>query len=237
LRLFPIPYRFLSQDKQFSKYQWIEVAVKKATSDPRPESHNIQGDSIRILSEELSTANAWQARRDWVAPLKSHCLCCLRQSRDNDGHPTLGFIKPKSIDRLIIVPDEPQWSQSQLETLRQRDLFADEPEEELQKIPYAFKYRFRCDHYTCTGHEMTCTDWEMGQSWRSWKKKYGDQWEAKFRQRYEAEMIEKNDTHFYVGTIHQHPSAWIIVGLFYPPASTGNPVRVNRYETPESIIY
>lgn len=25
------------------------------------------------------------------------------------------------------------------------------------------------------------------------------------------------DTHFYVGTVHRHPTEWIIVGLFYPP--------------------
>jgi hypothetical protein len=30
-------------------------------------------------------------------------------------------------------------------------------------------------------------------------------------------MIEKYDTHFFVGTVHQHPKNWIIVGLFYRP--------------------
>jgi hypothetical protein len=30
-------------------------------------------------------------------------------------------------------------------------------------------------------------------------------------------MIQKNDTHLCVGTVHQHPDSWIIVGLFYPP--------------------
>jgi hypothetical protein len=30
-------------------------------------------------------------------------------------------------------------------------------------------------------------------------------------------MLEKNDTHFFVGTLHQYPKNWIIVGLFYPP--------------------
>jgi hypothetical protein len=30
-------------------------------------------------------------------------------------------------------------------------------------------------------------------------------------------MIEKFDTHFYVGNLHQRPNAWIVVGLFYPP--------------------
>jgi hypothetical protein len=65
-----------------------------------------------------------------------------------------------------------------------------------------------------------CTDWEIGESWRRWKKEYGDQWEEKFRQRYEKDMIENLDTHFFVGTLHQHPNRWIIIGLFYPPHST-----------------
>jgi hypothetical protein len=57
----------------------------------------------------------------------------------------------------------------------------------------------------------------MGQSYRRWSGDYGPDWEAKFRERYETEMIQKNDTHFYVGTVHKHPNRWIIVGLFYPP--------------------
>jgi hypothetical protein len=65
---------------------------------------------------------------------------------------------------------------------------------------------------------MMCTDWEMGQAYREWRRKYGDaEWEAKFRQKFETEMIEKNDTHFFVGTVHKNPASWIIVGLFYPP--------------------
>jgi hypothetical protein len=64
---------------------------------------------------------------------------------------------------------------------------------------------------------MLCTDWEMLQSYRSWQKTYGNNWEQAFRQRYEREMIDKFETHFFVGTMHQHPTSWIIVGLFYPP--------------------
>jgi hypothetical protein len=36
---------------------------------------------------------------------------------------------------------------------------------------------------------MICTDWEMGQAYRAWQKKYGDGWEAMFRQRFETEMM------------------------------------------------
>jgi len=62
-----------------------------------------------------------------------------------------------------------------------------------------------------------CTDWEMSQSYRQWRTTYEENWQEKFRQRYESDMIQKNDTHFYVGTVASHPHRWIIVGLFYPP--------------------
>jgi hypothetical protein len=64
----------------------------------------------------------------------------------------------------------------------------------------------------------------MGESWRRWKDEYDDLWLEKFRQRYEQEMIEKYDTHFYVGTVHRNPASWIIVGLFYPPKAPELPL-------------
>jgi len=59
----------------------------------------------------------------------------------------------------------------------------------------------------------------MGQSYRKWKSEYRAGWEAKIRGRYKVEMIQKYDTHFSAGIIHQHPHVWIVVGLFYPPRS------------------
>lgn len=69
LRLFPVPYRFLTPDKRFRKYQWIEVSVSKPSKDVRPESYKIENDSIRITSEPLPTDQAWKARKDVVFPL------------------------------------------------------------------------------------------------------------------------------------------------------------------------
>jgi hypothetical protein len=217
LRLFPIPYRLLDEDKQFRKYQWVNVGVIKAPKDSRPESYRIQNEAITILEEPLSTANDWQARKAIIYPLRAHCMCCLQRERDEKLYPTLGFFRPKSIDGLIIKPDTPTWTPSQLAILRQKHLFREGPKVELEKVPFKFQYQFTCDESDCPTHTLTCTDWEMGVAWLNWYKKYGAGWEAKFRQKFEQEMIHKFDTHFYVGTIHQYPNAWIIVGLFYPP--------------------
>ena len=59
--------------------------------------------------------------------------------------------------------------------------------------------------------------WEMAQAYRKWSLDYGDEWEAAFRERFERQMIEDYDTHFYVGTVNDHPSSWIVTGLWYPP--------------------
>lgn len=218
LRLFPIPYRFLDSEQRFHKYQWIEASVTRARNDPRPESFKLHGESpIRISSAPLPTTNNWRARKDIVFPLRAPSLCHLRRERDERGSPTLGLFRPRTIDRLVIEETDPNWSARQLAILRQEDLFRKKPITELEKVPYDFRYQFRCDDAECTGHNMICIDWEMGAAWRRWKDEYGSGWEAKFRQRFEAEMVERYDTHFYVGTQHLHQGTWIIVGLFYPP--------------------
>ncbi|MBE0657593.1 MAG: hypothetical protein IH602_07870 [Bryobacteraceae bacterium] len=217
LRLYPVPWRLLANDQRFRKYQWVEVDVTKAPSDPRPESHHLVRDGIRILSNPLPNSRHWQAKKDVVYPLSSPSLCWLSRQRDANFHPTLGLFRPSEIRRLRFYPEaDPDWSESQRLMLRQTHLFVEPPREELQKIPYKFVYEFRCDDDDCRGHNLMCTDWEMLESYREWTVRYGDRWQEKFRLRYEEEMIRKNDTHFFVGTVASHPHSWIIIGLFYP---------------------
>ena len=222
--MFPVPWRLLGKDEQFRKYQWVDLNVTKAVSDSRRESYHLRPSGIQIHSSVGPERN-WRARKEIVFPLKSHCLCCLIKQRDANQHPTLGFFKPRSIMRLRITPEDPEWTPAQLAMLRQEHMFAHAPVRELEKVPYSFRYQFQCDHDECPTHTPMCTDWEMGQSWRQWRIDYGNIWEEKFRQRYENEMINQFDTHFYVGTVASHPNRWIIIGLFYPPRVAGDPQR------------
>lgn len=216
LRLFPIPYRFLSPDRRFRKYQWVSVEITKAKRDTRPESYTLNVDSIRIL-EQISPAQNWKARKQLVFPLRATSLCELKRRRERDKYPTLGIFRPKVIKRLVIERESDTWTKEERAKLEQPRIFGDRPKTPLEKIPYKFSYEFCCEDSVCPWHTLTCIDWEMAQSWRSWKSRYGKDWESKFRQRYETDMIEKNDTHFYVGNMAAHQGTWIIVGLFYPP--------------------
>jgi hypothetical protein len=217
IRLFPIPYRFLSPDQRFAKYQWIDVSVTRPRGDLRSESYTLRIDSIQ-RGETVGTADNWRARKNLVFPLRRDSLCQIAAERQRGG-PTLGIFRPAQIKRLVIRRAKPpSWTPQEEALLRQKLLgFEITPRTPLEKIPLEFRYEFRCVETTCRGHKMMCTDWEMGESYRRWRDQYGDRWETKFRQRYEREMIYKNDTHFYVGNIYQHQDNWLIVGLFYPP--------------------
>ena len=168
----------------------------------------------RITSDRVNGQH--KSRKDIIAPLQSPSLCALQAQRNTNKYPTLGFFKPGQITGLKIEQDDREWTELQKSRLRQIPLFGSAPTRELEKVPFIFKYQFTCNDSACRGHELSCTDWEMGQAYRSWVEKYPTDWEAKFRQRFEDEMINRFDTHFFVGTIHQHPNAWIIIGLFYP---------------------
>ena len=216
VRLFPVPYRTLKYNQKFHKYQWISVELTKAKSDPRPESYTPNLDSIKVLDAPLSSRDRWRERAKYVLPKKAPSLCDLKRQRDDHGSPTLGIFKPKTIRRLKILTERAKWTAAELGKLRQASFFSEPPPEELEKIPYKFVYEFECDELDCPSHNLSCTDWEMGEAYRQWSAKYGNDWKEKFRDRFETEMIEDNDTHFFVGTVNNHPTEWIIVGLWYP---------------------
>lgn len=215
IRLFPIPFRFMGGDKRFGKYQWIEVDAKKST-EPRKESFEVDIDTLRIVSQTLSTKDAWKVRKEIILPLRVPSLCYLQGTRKQTGD-TLGIFKPKIIHKFMVESDTPDWTPDEHEKLLQYSLYDKHPLQPLEKIPYKFSYKFTCDDPACNGHKLMCIDWELCQSYRVWRKKYGNKWEWAIMDRYETDMILNYDTHFFVGTIHGHPGSWIIIGLFYPP--------------------
>lgn len=228
VRLFPIPYRFLADNQRFKKYQWVEVKMQRS-NDPRPESYRVDVDSLEIITDPIPATGKWQQRKDVLFPLKAHCLCCLQKQQQAQGFPTLGFFKPHQIAAFSIEEDdEPNWTEQDLAILNQASMFDNAPAHVLEKVPYHFYYHFRCDHADCNGHRLSCTDWELEESYRKWRSIYGANWEEKFRETYENHMILKADTHFFVGTVRQHPNSWIIVGLFYPNKEDHESARTMR---------
>lgn len=214
IRLYPVRWRDLDDPHRFKKWNWIEARVTKSTKDPRTETYVPDHDSIRVVGEVgTGPSKDWAERKRIVLPLKSPSLEMLRASDRS-----LGLIKVKELEEFILEPDDADWSEEQKRSLSRIDLFG-RPKKPLEKVPWRFQYRFRCEGVDCRGHAAHAVDWELFQSWRSWRHKYKPgELEMQLRRKYFDEMKQR-DLHFFMGTtLARHVErTFIIVGLFYPP--------------------
>jgi hypothetical protein len=70
IRLYPVPFRLVSDDQQFKKWQWITARFEKARDDHRPESHRVFVDTIECDAEPLPAGKqAVQQLRCCVPPV------------------------------------------------------------------------------------------------------------------------------------------------------------------------
>ena len=92
VRLYPIPYRDLDNEKKFKKYSIIEVDCWKAKDDARSESLKVYPDSIKII-DRLNTKHNWQKRKEIVLRSQIKSMCEIyKDAKEHDL--SLGVIKP-----------------------------------------------------------------------------------------------------------------------------------------------
>src|SRR4030065_2803535 len=83
LRLYPIRFRDLEEDKKFKKYNIIEINVFKPSDDNRPESYKVDSDSIKII-DYIKTEDKWIKRKSIVLPTVSNSMCeIINQNKEN----------------------------------------------------------------------------------------------------------------------------------------------------------
>jgi hypothetical protein len=224
-RIYPVRYRFLQDEQQFKKWQWIEGKLSKSTADNRPESRKVDSDSIR-LGDVIDTQNNWSKRLKWIEPHILPSFSSLEERRLNTGE-TLGFLRPSRLISLEVVPlpkDERDWTDDEKEKLtrdlQQPGLFDDANKPTisiLRKIPYSFYYKYEIE--TLDGPEVKrhmITDWEAGALFWNCYKSHGEMWEKPFREKLEA-GFQKKDMILMMGNMHLHQHQWLIIGLVYPP--------------------
>ena len=216
IRLFPVRFRSLPAYARFKKFQWFTAELKKSP-DPRPESHEINLDSIRDLAPKpVSTVGGWAERDRLVEPLRASSLEELNNLRQTTGQ-SLGLVRPADIGRLTLKHVGDEWTEKQANRLRQMSMFNNAPKGELQKIPYEFRYRWRCADGSCTRHDMELLDWEIAESYRRWRRLYGTEWKAKLMERYDEELRNRYDSQWFLGTFARYPDKWTLIGWYRPP--------------------
>jgi hypothetical protein len=225
IRPYPVPFRLISDEAQFKKWQWIDAKVAKATDDHRPESHRLYTDTIKRDAEPLSTKGDWRDRKHAISGLAVYEDFGALELQRQTAKVTLGLVRPARIVALDITPAQsPEWSEEERKKLVQLQVqggLFDDPEAKaittLKKLPYDFHYRYECIvDGEARPYRHKIVDWEAGALFWNVYRHHGKAWEQPFRAKMEADLPSK-DLMFLMGTIHRFPDQWLIVSLLYPP--------------------
>lgn len=227
VRLYPINFRDLPYDKQYKKYQWVELLVERhAGRDVRKESYRPDCDSIRLIGRPIpSNPGNWAERAKYALARKSRSMEDLFEQQQRD-RTSLGVFKPRAVTDLVISKDAPEWPAAFMEQLKQQRLFEYRKKTLVppRKVPFKFQYCFRCEDSRCRGnHRMMIIDWEVGALFWKMVDRGCSHKEAaeKVRRKFLDDLCGPDkDTHFFVGTILAHPTSWVVIGVFYPKAET-----------------
>jgi hypothetical protein len=212
-RLFPIPFRTLADGQRFKKWQWIKARVQKA-SDPRRESYKVDATTIEVV-DEIPPGKGWLRRWSYVEHLVSPTV----EEAEGSGA-SLGLIKPAKYVMTFKDKEQPTWTAEERQKLLGQgptDLFgaAVTPRSLLQKVPVEIRYDYSCDG-SCRHHQLF-EDWEVGESWRTWTRRYPTRavLEAAIRNRYVDEPHRKGNLYLWVGT-HSRWQEWLVIGHVQP---------------------
>lgn len=229
IRIYPVPFRKLDYEKQYNKWEWIELDLVKNTSDYRPESYRPTSldTNIKVLNK-IDTKGNWAKRKKIVSNRIWTNLSDLIDDKNQHGT-SLAILKPKEIIDFVYEPCERDWNKKKLDAViankAQGSLFDEEETKKffkiVTKLPYEFSYVFTTEDGK--KRKLMIEDWEVGMLYRNCLKAAGGD-EAiacqKVKEKYFDYMAKKCDLHFFLGTTKQFhnvaPNPFIIIGTFYP---------------------
>ncbi len=229
IRIYPIPFRKLEYDKQYKKYDWIEIDLEKNTSDFRSESYKPKSidDEISIIGS-LSTEDNWSLRKEIVLKnIHENLKNLIAEAKDKNKLTSLAVFKPKKIIDFTIEKVDSNWDKKKLDKLKanaqQLNLFknSENPFEVVNKLPYKFSYKFLDNE----NQESTLMieDWEIcALYWKMLEKHSKNEIKAcdEVKKKYFYDFAKTKDLYFYLGTTREFhliaPNPFVIIGVFYP---------------------
>jgi len=220
IRIYPIRLeRFDSNHKVIKKWSWIEAHVEKSNERlNRIESYKVNEKTIKLIDDSLtktsSNSKIWNKRNNLIFPKFLNKSVEELDQLKKEQNISLGLIKPKNFKFYLKKPiKDIEVKEQKLVQTTLHGKKIKTPDE----IGNHFAYKFKCSDENCNGHNMICEDWEIRESFRSWRKIYlnDKELEDKLIQKYQT-FMEKRDLYFIMGTTNPY-NKWVIIGLYYPP--------------------
>lgn len=222
IRIYPIPFRNLPYSNQYKKYDWIEIELKKNTSDYRPESFQpIKLDAEIKIVGHLDTSSNWLRRKDIVLRhVKNDITSLIAEAKDKTKYTSLAVFKPKDIIGFTTTSCSREWNLKKSRILEQENLFETRGKI-IRKLPHKFFFKFTDNNSKI--RNMMIEDWEIGQLfWKCLERRNGNEKMAikDVRTKYFDDLAKTKDLYLFLGTTRQHHltsrNPFMIIGLFYP---------------------
>jgi hypothetical protein len=225
IRIYPVPFRLLSGDKQFRKYDIIRVPVRKNESDTRIESYKIENSEEIEIIESLGTEDNWQKRKDYIFKNKIYTNIREMIKLNKQEHLSLATFKPAKIVGVYAEDKGGSecWTENEIIKFKNANnsLFNDDIDlKNMPKIPYNFKINFQDS--SSYSSNMIILDWEISQLYLNcrYKEKHSKEKSKDKVLEKLHNLIQATDLHLFLGTTNRYDgwatNPFTTIGLFYP---------------------
>lgn len=165
LRLYPIPFRYLQDDRKYKLWSWASFEVQKNPKDKRIESYIVRENSIQILAQLKSKAEQFSLLQKAIFPDLEELHRLYKSEWRSLGVVEIEWVGFKARERKT------PWEVRKPYT-RQFRLF--EAVKPLEQTPIELRISFRCkNNPNCKNHESLLFGWEYVQALRNFTRTYG----------------------------------------------------------------
>ncbi|WP_306258213.1 hypothetical protein [Pararhizobium sp. IMCC21322] len=119
IRIYPSPFRFLTDSQRYRKYQWIELELAKNARDPRPESYSPVNIDDITLGKLVGTEHGWASRKELIFSsnkIYENLETIIAGAKSNKF--SLVIFKAARILDFIVEATESDWEIGKLEAAR-----------------------------------------------------------------------------------------------------------------------
>lgn len=236
VRIYPYPFRTLGLDYRFAKWDVIEMPLRRAKGDPRPESHNLT-DAAKIQKvEAIGTGDKfWTPRMPYIRETALPSVRALMEGMLSQDKQEWGAtIRPVQVQagsaKFSVEHAGDDWSPEQLAKLQKakdqliQNLFVDGTVAELFQVLRKVPYRFYVQFTDMTGetYRKQVLDWEIAQLYFNSRRSVATDDEAleKVRQKIEDQIFHpKREVHLILGNMHyqyKQRHSFAIDGFVWP---------------------